>query len=128
MTLKEIISRFMGKEEQDDDEPREIRDRHLESLRRERQVQTNEVEKQDLKIKIAEYKKKKMREHLFGIKDKREREKQFLGEVQQKKVQVLQHKKGILKAQNVMKQKSILRGKSILSNRKKEFKKIKPIL
>ncbi len=119
--IQDLIKKMKG-EEEPDEEPREIRDRYLESLRRERQVQMNEVEKIELKGKIVEFKKNNLREHMFGIKDKREREQNILG--QMKKVKILEGT-NILKEKSIMKQKSIIGKDSLLNNRKKEFKEVK---
>lgn len=110
MTLVEkIMEKIKGKEIDDDAPPREIRDRYLESLRRERQVQLNEDEKEYLKQRIAQVKKEKVKRYMFGIKDKPER------------------KESILKRAKYRKQNNILKQKSILDNRKKEFKRTKRI-
>ena len=115
--IQDLIKKMKGESEEEevDEEPKEIHDKYLESLRRERQVQMNEVEKAELKKRIGEYKTTKMRENLYGIKDKREKEKHLLSTM--KKVKVLQRKN------NLLKQKSIIGTKSLLNNRKKEFKK-----
>ena len=117
--IQDLIKKFKGEDEDQEvnEEPKEIHDKYLESLRRERQVQMNEVEKQELKKRIAEYKTTKIRENLYGIKDKREKQKHLLGQI--KKVKVLQRNN------NLLKQKSIIGTKSLLNNRKKEFKKVK---
>jgi len=131
MTLIDAIKNWKNRREQriaqdeadDNAPPRELRDRYLESLRRERQYQMNQDEKVMLKKKIAEYKKKKMAEMLYGIKDKREKEKAFLGNVSQNKVNVLSDNNNMLRAKSIMKQKSILSGNSLLNNRRDEFRK-----
>ena len=73
MGLKDLIDKIRGitaqENELDPDEPKPYKiDRYLESLRIERQRQLEEQEKVRLKIAIAEYKKKMLREHMFGIK------------------------------------------------------------
>ena len=121
LLIQDLIKKFKGESEEPevDEAPKEIHDKYLESLRREREVQMNEVEKADLKKKIAEYKTTRMREHLFGIKNKREKEKHLLGQI--RKVKVLQRNN------NMLKQKSIIGNRSLLNNRKEEFRKSKKI-
>ncbi len=120
--IQDLIKKMRGQEEEDEG-PKEIRDRYLESLRRERQVQMNEVEKVELKEKIAEFKKNNLREHMFGIKDKIEIKKNLLDN-QIKKVKILEGN-NILKAKSIMKQKSIIGKDSLLNNRKREFRQVK---
>jgi len=115
MGIREILDKFRQPQGEDDDEPKEIRDRYLESLRRERQVQVNEIEKAMLKEKIKQYKTEKMRKHLFGIGEDHN-QKSYLGNVKNKKVKVLQDKINVLRAGNIMRNSS-------LDNRKEEFKK-----
>lgn len=58
----------IGEKEEDDELPDNVtRDKYLRSLRRERRMQREEVEKELLKKQIASYKKEKMRKHLFGL-------------------------------------------------------------
>ena len=83
MGLKDLIDKIRGitaqENELDPDEPKPYKvDRYLESLRIERQRQLEEQEKVRLKIAIAEYKKKMLREHMFGIKDRFEKKKHYL--------------------------------------------------
>ena len=74
MGFKEILSNIRNRIQENQEEPREYdddetRDRYLRSLRRERRVQKEEVEKIRLKKQIAEYKKKRVRKHLYGFKE-----------------------------------------------------------
>lgn len=66
--LKEMISKrkeeLAAREEMPDDM---TRDRYLRSLRRERRVQMEEVEKQQLKQQIEEFKRQKNRTYLWGL-------------------------------------------------------------
>lgn len=134
MTLIEAIKNWKNKREQemlqnqmdDNEQPRQIRDKYLESLERENQYQLNQDRKEYLKKKIANYKKKKMRELLYGIKDKREKEKSYLGQkVLKNKVDVLRDSNNILRQKSMMKQRSILSNNSLLNNRRDEFKRKK---
>jgi hypothetical protein len=126
MTLKETIQKMMGKEEEEEYEAKEVIDRHLDSLRREDQFQNNQEEKEYLKKKIAEYKKAKMKEHLYGIKDKREQEKTILGQIHKKKAQIMK-KRSMLRQKKRKKSKPLLNRKNMLSDGKKQFKKTKKI-
>jgi vesicle coat complex subunit len=131
MTLIDKIRDWKNKKENeitqnqidDNAPPRQIRDRYLESLERENQYQDNQDRKEFLKKKIAEYKKTKMKEQLYGIKDKREKQNSYLGN------NLLNKKVCVLGGSNLLKQKSIISKKSLLNNNRREFKKrIKPIL
>ncbi len=128
MDIKGLINKLKGNQEPEEDdrdyEPKPVIDRHLDSLRRERQTQENEMEKQYLKKQIAEYKKDRMRKTLYGIGEERDKD-DYLGKVQQKKVDIMNKKREILKQQSIMKQKSILGGNNLLDNRKEEFKRKK---
>jgi len=125
MDIKGLINKLRGNEEPEEEyEAKPVIDRHLDSLRRERQTQANEVEKIELKKAIAEYKKDRMRKNLYGIGKEKEKD-EYLGKVQSKKVEIMNKKRDILKQQSMMKQKSILGQKSMLNNRKEEFKKKK---
>lgn len=68
--LQNIIARLRQKKEEEEKLPDdETRDKYLRSLRRERRTQLEEMEKEYLKKKIAEYKKKRMKKYLYGIKE-----------------------------------------------------------
>ncbi len=125
MDIKRLIDKLKGKEEPEEEyEAKPIVDRHLDSLRRERQTQSNEVEKQELKKVIAEYKKESMRKNLYGIGKEKEKD-DYLGDIKSKKVEIMNKKRSILQQQSMMKQKSILGGNNILNNHREEFKKKK---
>jgi len=68
--LLDKLKRLGKKEPEEPYVPRQVEDRYLDSLRRERQVQLNELEKANLKKKIAEYRKKQLQRHVFGITEK----------------------------------------------------------
>jgi len=132
MTLMDVINEWRNNREakarqsdiEEEKPPREIRDRYLESLERENQYQDNQDRKEMLKKKIAEYKKNKMKELLYGIKDKREKRDSYLGQhVLKQKVNVLKDSSNILKQNSIMRQRSILSRNSLLNNRKEEFKR-----
>jgi len=111
--LMDILKKISGKEEDEEYVPKQVIDRRLDSLRRQRQHQLNEMEREELKKQIMEYQKDFQRKHLWGIKDKirQKKKRQLLGEIQRKKVNILK------------KRKSILSGNSLLDNKKEEFKK-----
>jgi len=133
MGVRELIDKLksFGKEEEEEPyEAREIVDRPLDSLRRERQFQMNQEEKIRLKRRIAEYKKDQTKRHMYGIDDKREKIKSYLGdEHKKKKVSVMNKKQKLMKQKSILTQKSILQQKSILrnglDNKRDEFKKKK---
>ena len=128
MGVKELIDKIKGFGKEEEEEPyeaKEIVDRHLDSLRRERQFQMNQEEKIRLKKRIAEYKMGQTRKHMYGIDSKREKAKSYLGEEhRKKKVCVLNEKRKMMKQRSMLQQKSILRS-SGLDNRKEEFNKKK---
>ena len=133
MTLMNTLNEWKTKKAQEnelneieeDAPPKEMRDRYLESLRREKQYQDNQEEKVYLKKTIAEYKKKKMAEMLYGIKENREQEKSYLNSDRNRKVKVLNDGNNLLRQKSMMNQKSILSGTSLLNNRVQEFKRKK---
>ena len=101
MGLKEIFDKLKGirneseTEEIDDDV---TKDRYLRSLRRERRIQMEEVEKDQLKKDIAEFKKKRDQKYMWGVKD---------GEYFEKKERLLEALKKKKKVE-IMKQKNIM--------------------
>jgi hypothetical protein len=99
--LKELIDKIKGmshENELDPDEPKQYKiDRYLESLRIEHQRQQEEQEKIRLKIAIAEYKKRMLREHMFGIKDKFERKQSYLKAKKKKVCTILKNHSSFLR-------------------------------
>lgn len=87
MGFKEIIEKFMDRkreerEELDDDETRDL---GLRSLRRQRRVQMEEIEKEQLKEKILEFQRVRERRMLGGLKDKSEKKKQLMHTISKRK-------------------------------------------
>ena len=118
-----MIQRFKNWNKEEPDEPaREIRDKQLESMRRERQFQLMQEEKKQLKKDIAAYKMQHIREHMFGVKEEM-KERKLLDNMKEANIKLLKNKK--IKHQNMLKQKSIFGKKSLLNNRVNEFKKKK---
>ena len=81
MELKDIIKKFgraIFDRPQQEYADNETRDKFLRSLRREKRTQLEEIEKIRLKREIAEFKKQKLRENLFGMGDNILREKRPL--------------------------------------------------
>lgn len=78
MGLIQNIFRGMKKQEDREDLSDEVEDRGLTHLRREWDYYKKKEEKEYLENKLREYKKKKMREQLYGIK-KSKQEKSILG-------------------------------------------------
>jgi len=116
MVMKEIINKLKelkAKREKEFEvlDDSETRDKHLRSLRRERRTQMEEIEKEKLIKEVAEFKKARMRKHLFGIKDKKEKITNL-----KKKVDILRQDNGIMngKAQKTNNQQSSFLGKSNL--------------
>ncbi len=115
--IKEIIGKMNGRESNEEYIPKQVVDRRLDGLRRLSEVQDNEIEKERLINKIAEFNRERTAKHLFGIKTKLNQTKKegLIREIKQKKVNILSNEN------------SILSGKSILSgdldNKKQEFKK-----
>ena len=121
MDIRALIDKFRRKEEPEEEyEAKPVIDRYLDSLRRERQTQMNEQEKIRLKQMIADYKKDRMRKMLYGIGEAREKD-SYLGNGKDKKVEILNGKKQILKQKNILRQQSILKNKTLLDNKKREF-------
>ena len=82
--LQDIWKKINGTESESEEIPDDVtRDKYLRSLRREDRVLDEEEEKRYLIKKIAERRKAKAREHLWGIKEKikkrKEEQETFLG-------------------------------------------------
>jgi len=108
--LLDLIKK-LGNKEEEEYVPKQVIDKPLDSLRRHRQKQLNELEREQLKKQILEYNKARERKYLWGLKDKihEEKKKQLLGTLKKKKVNILASKKKILDK------------KSLLNNEKDEF-------
>ena len=65
--MKEILTKKKEAPIIEDDAPREVRDKHLESLEREWQYYENQKRKEYLKKKLLELKKEQVKEKVFGI-------------------------------------------------------------
>ena len=93
--LKQIISKITGNEDEEEREeiPDDVtRDKHLRSLRRQRRVQNEETEKEQLIKQIADFNRERTSRHLFGIKSKTEKAKHLIEAIdKKKKVSVLQN-------------------------------------
>jgi len=111
----DIIKKIGGKEEQEEYTPKQVIDRRLDGLRRLRQVQVNEVEKEQLKEKIEDFNKQRTREQMFGIKEKvnQKKKQSLIKAIKEKKVNILSGQRSIL---------------GNLDNKKQEFKKKENIL
>lgn len=82
----------------------DTRDKFLRSLRRERRIQMEEVEKEQLKKKIAEFKKQRMRKHLFGVNDKIQKKNMISAMDDKKKVEVLGGHKSMIKHKEILRE------------------------
>lgn len=78
------------------------RDKYLRSLRRERRVQMEEVEKEQLKKKIEDFKRDRTRKYLFGIKEN-VKQKQLLNTLKKKKEVKILAGKSLLKDRKIRK-------------------------
>ena len=72
MTLIETFRRYMQKKKMERENYEELpdemtRDRYLRSLRRERRIQMEEVEKETLKKQIAQFRKQREEKYLWGM-------------------------------------------------------------
>ena len=100
MGFKEIVEKFMNRErepqeELDDDE---TRDSGLRSLRRQRRVQMEEIEKEQLKKKILDFQRVGDRRMLGGLKENSEKKKQLTDTLnKRKKIKVLKEKNFMIK-------------------------------
>ena len=118
--IKEIIGKMGVKEKDEEYIPKQVVDKRLDGLRRLSEVQDNELEKERLIKKIADFNRERTAKHLFGIKGKINEAKKegLIKAIKKKEVNILSNEN------------SILSGKSILSgdmdNKKQEFKK-KPV-
>lgn len=100
MTLRDMIDRVRGmmtKQEPDVDiDDNVTKDRYLRSLRREMRMHNEEEEKKFLLKRLADIKRQKLRENMFGIKQ-REKEKTILGNLpaMKQKVNILKQRRMI---------------------------------
>ena len=70
MKLMDIIKNtFGGKEPKEDIDDNITTDRYLRSLRRQKRMQNEELEKESLKKEIAEFEKSKVRRNIYGLKE-----------------------------------------------------------
>ncbi len=96
--LMDIIKKIGGKEEQEEYIPKVVVDKRLDGLRRLRQVQHNEVEKERLKVEIADYNRESTAKHMFGIKGKLNEKKKegLIRSIKEKKVNIIKNHGSIL--------------------------------
>jgi uncharacterized protein YnzC (UPF0291/DUF896 family) len=121
MALKDIIDRIKGitKEEPDTEERPPLRDKYLESLRRERQKQLEVLEKRRLIQEIRHFKKEESRKNLWGYGRKYDMSASILKNLPETKMQLLKEKFRVLQEHKVFGQ------KSLLNNHIEEFKRRK---
>lgn len=112
----DVIKKIGQKEPEEEYIPKQVVDKYLDSLRRQREVQLNEVEKERLKKAIAVYQKERERKYLWGMKTKLKDDKK------RKLMEALKKKK---KVKILTNQKKMLSRRSLLDNKKDEFKKKK---
>lgn len=116
MGIREIIEKFRGVEEDQEDElPDDVtRDKYLRSLRRQRRVQLEEIEKEQLKKQIKEHNMRRLKR--FGVGSSYPEEKKVL-------IKALKNKKH--KVNILAEQRRLLGETSLLNNKVNEFKKKK---
>jgi len=99
--LQDMIRRWKGnREEPEDIDDDETKDRYLRSLRRERRIQMEEVEKEQLKKDIEAFKKARARKHLWGVKEdikEKQRDQLIQALKKKKKVNLMHNGYSILK-------------------------------
>ena len=114
MVLAEIIEKIrgLGNQEEEEDIPDDVtRDKYLRSLRRQRRIQNEEIEKVQLKKKIATFNKEREKKYLWGIKDKKETKRNLLTTLKQKKeVKILSHGRKLIKAKKAKNHSMLDRG------------------
>lgn len=97
--IKEKIENEKARRAEEDELPDEVtRDRYLRSLRRQRRIQLEEIEKKELKEKIAKFDKEKLRKDFFDIKDNSEKQKGLIRAINRKKeINMLKNGKNMLR-------------------------------
>ncbi len=118
MSLMDIVKKIGGKEEDIEYVPKVVVDRRLDGLRRLRQVQMNETEKEQLKEQIADFNRERTAKHLFGIKGKvNEAKKQgLIKAIKEKKVNILSNERSILNGNLDNKKEELKKPVNILNN------------
>jgi len=121
MAFADMVKKLLNKEEDDEEPLKVVRDRQLEALRRQREVQLNEMEKRQLKQDIRAYQKEEMRKNMFGMNQETlVQKKQYLDKKNYMKNLEQRKQQNLLKQQ-----KRLLSGSNPLNNRRNEFKKAK---
>lgn len=113
MAIKEIISKIAEKikerkesQNQGEEIPDDVtRDKYLRSLRRQRRVQLEEVEKESLKQQIKDFEKKRLNRDYFGSMESDTKKKSLAKAIKKKKI-------------NIWKQKNMFKEKKLLHKRK----------
>ena len=109
MSMIDKLKEWVSGEEEEEKPPKPIRDKQLESMEREWEFHQMQERKQLLKKLLAEKKKQRLKEGLFG---KFEKQNGYLGKsVERKKVNVMGKPVNILKQDSIMKQKPLLKDK-----------------
>jgi len=112
--IQNIIQRFREQKEAEAElDDSETRDKYLRSLRRERRVQLEVLEKEKLKQAITEFNKKRSRQYLWGVKDKLEKKETLIKEIKKKQAKLLRDTRPLLKQ------------RSMLNNQEDEFEEKK---
>ena len=122
MALMDIIKKIGNKREEGNIPhiPKQVIDKRLDGLRRLKQVQDNEIEKEQLKIKIADFNRERTARHLFGIKGKKElleKKRTILSKIEtQKKVNILNNEGSLLSGNLDNKKQELKKPVNILTN------------
>jgi len=116
--LMDIIKKIGGKEDDEEYTPKQVIDRRLDGLKRQREVQLNEMEKVKLKEQIAEYNRQHTATHLFGIKGKLNEAKKegLIKAIKKKKVNILSNERSILSGDLDNKKQELKKPVNILDN------------
>lgn len=104
MGFKEIMEKLFKKNEVEEEEIDDdvTTDKYLRSLRRQRRLQMEEIEKEQLKKKIADFNRNKIKKHLFGIKDNAKKQKQLLDALNKKReINIMKEKNLMLKNKEI---------------------------
>lgn len=102
-SVKEKLSPEEGDELQDD----ETRDKYLRSLRRQRRIQMEEVEKEQLKKDIHEYSKARDQKYLWGVKEGIQKKENQLIKKKKEKINVMRHQNTLLTSKKLKKVKGV---------------------
>lgn len=108
MGMKDILEKLFTRKQQQEIPDDETKDKFLRSLRRQRRIQLEEGEKEDLQKDIRAFEKERLRRNLFGFKNDEQRR-------EEKKNQLIKAVEGRKKL-NTLKERSAMLGRAALGN------------